>query len=180
MPKAYPLEVRLFAVEKKRMGYSWDRVAELVSQEFKIKPPNRRQMAVWLKDLTTREGIRNAFAEDARKKIEIAKAQTLTRVVEGLIPTLLAAKEYSGEEFEYSGWRWFFQAVESMLGRDKFQRFIDRYFKEPVPEFLPSATVKSEAAPPSTKPEEMRELTEATKLREEDSSERARSQASQR
>ena len=49
MPKMYPLEVRLFAVEKKRMGHSWDRVAELISQEFKIKPPSRRQMGIWLK-----------------------------------------------------------------------------------------------------------------------------------
>jgi len=145
MPKVYPLEVRLFAVEKKRMGHSWDRVAELISQEFKIKPPNRRQMAVWLKDLTMTEGLREAFAEDAKKKIEIAKGQALTRVVEGLIPTLLAAREYSGEEFEYSGWRWFFQAVEGVLGRDKFERFIGRYFKEPKVELSPPAAEKPEA-----------------------------------
>ena len=137
MPRVYPLEVRLFAVEKKKMGYTWDRVADLIREEFKIEPPNRRQMGVWLKKLSSGEGLERAFIEDAAKKAEVAKGQALTRVVEGLIPTLLAARDYSGEEFEYSGWRWFFQAVEEVLGRDKFERFTSRYFKEPKAEVQP-------------------------------------------
>ena len=49
MPKTYPVEVRLFVVDKKREGHSWDRIAELVKQEFKIEPPGRRQMSKWVK-----------------------------------------------------------------------------------------------------------------------------------
>jgi len=94
-------------------------------------------MGVWLKNLSFTEGLKRAFVEDAWKKAEIAKGQTLTRVVDSLIPTLLAARDYSGEEFEYSGWRWFFQAIEEVLGRDKFERFISRYFKEPKVEVQP-------------------------------------------
>ena len=138
MPKIYPLEVKLFAIEKKKQGHSWDRVAELISEEFKIRPPNRRQMGIWLKDLSITEGLKQAFVEDAKKKAEVAKEQTLRQVIDGLIPALLAAKsEYSSEEFEYSGWRWFFLAQEGILGRDKFERFISRYFKEPKVEVRP-------------------------------------------
>ena len=156
MPRVYPLEVRLFAVKKKKLGHSWDRVAELIREEFKIEPPNRRQMGVWLKNLSLTEGVERALVEDAGKKAEIAKAQALTRVVDGLIPTLLAARDYSGEEFEYSGWRWFFQAVEEVLGRDKFERFTSRYFKEPKAEVQPP----TEAHPPEER--ESKEKEEAT------------------
>ncbi len=145
MPKIYPLEVRLFAVERKKQGHSWDRVAELIRQEFKIQPPNRRQMGKWLKDLSVEENLKQAFSEEAKKKAEVAKGQALRQVIDGLIPTLLAAKGYTGEEFEYSGWKWFFQAVEEVLGRDKFERFVDRYLKEPKPGGeLPPPGMKSE------------------------------------
>jgi len=131
MPKIYPLEVKLFAVEKRRAGHSWDRVSELVSEEFKIQRPSRRQMSKWQKELSITEGLKQVFSEDVRKKAEVAKGETLRQVIDGLIPTLLAAREYTGEEFEYSGWRWFFQAVEGVLGRAKLKRFLDRYFNEP-------------------------------------------------
>ncbi len=148
MPKIYPLEVKLFTVEKRKAGHSWDRVSELVSEEFKIQRPSRRQMSKWQKELSITEGLKQAFSEDARKKAEVAKGETLRQVIDGLIPTLLAAKEYSGEEFEYSGWRWFFQAVEEVLGRTKLEQYLDRYFKE--------SKAKAELPPPNTKPKETR------------------------
>jgi hypothetical protein len=64
----------------------------------------------------------------------------------------LAAKEYTGEEFEYSGWRWFFQAVEEVLGREKFERFVARYFKE--------QKGGVEVLPPGMKTEEARDSTD--------------------
>ena len=49
MPKKYPVEVRLFAVQKKREGHSWDRVAEMVRQNFGLdSAPSRRQMTKWV------------------------------------------------------------------------------------------------------------------------------------
>ncbi len=153
MPKIYPLEVKLFTVEKRKAGHSWDRVSELVSEEFKIQRPSRRQMSKWQKELSITEGLKQAFSEDAKKKAEVAKGETLRQVIDGLIPTLLAAKEYTGEGFEYSGWRWFFQAVEEVLGRTKLEQYLDRYFKE--------SKAKAELPPPNTKPKETQELTEA-------------------
>ena len=49
MPKKYPVEVRLFAVQKKAEGHSWDRVAEMVRENFGLNPPpSRRQMTKWV------------------------------------------------------------------------------------------------------------------------------------
>ncbi len=149
MPKVYPLEVRLFAVEKKRQGHSWDKVADLIREEFKIQPPSRRQMGLWLKGLSLTESTQQPFLEDAKKKAEHAKVQALDQTVHGLLPCLLAARD-AGEDIEYSGWRWFFQVLERALGgRDKFNRFIKRYFQEPEVsnESLPTGT-QPEASPP--------------------------------
>ena len=49
MPKKYPVEVRLFALQKKKEGHTWNRVAEIVKQNFGLDPPpSERQMAKWL------------------------------------------------------------------------------------------------------------------------------------
>ncbi|MFC1911029.1 hypothetical protein ACFLXC_07155, partial [Chloroflexota bacterium] len=162
MPKVYPFEVRLFAVEKKRQGHSWDKIAELIREEFKIQSPNRRQMSVWLKDLSLTEGLQRAFSEDTKKKAELVKVQALDQTVHGLLPHLWAARD-AGEDIEYSGWRWFFQMVERVIGgRAKFMRFAERYFKEPEVsiETLPQG-IQPEASPSATElrgGEEFREV----------------------
>jgi len=155
MPKMYPLEVRLFAVEKKKQGNSWDKVAEVIRQEFQIQPPNRRQMGKWLKDLSITDGLKQAFSEDAKKKIELVKIQALDQTVHGLLSHLWAARD-AGEEIEYSGWRWFFQMLERALGgRAKFMRFVERYSQEPeVSIETLTQGMQPEAPPPGIKPEE--------------------------
>jgi hypothetical protein len=48
MPKTYPVEVRLFALQKKKEGHTWDKVAEMVKQNFGLDPPpSKRQMTKW-------------------------------------------------------------------------------------------------------------------------------------
>ncbi len=49
MPRKYPVEVRLFAVQKKKEGHTWERVAEMVRQNFGLDSvPSRRQMTKWV------------------------------------------------------------------------------------------------------------------------------------
>ena len=49
MPKKYPIEVRLFATQKRNEGRSWDEVGELIKQRFNIESaPSRRQMIKWV------------------------------------------------------------------------------------------------------------------------------------
>ena len=145
MPKKYAIEVRLFAVQRKAEGHSWDRVAEMVMQNFSLdQPPSRRQMTKWVKDLD-REAINRALMEKAKKIAETTKGPVLTRVAEGLLPSLWQAMD-AGEHIEYPGWRWFFSVVEATLGSIKFWRFIDRYRDERKgqPDLPPAAFVEIE------------------------------------
>jgi len=129
MPKMYPLEVRLFAIQKREQGHSWNRVAELIREEFKIQPPARRQMGKWMKDLSARDELKQALSEEATKKADAAKVEALAQVTNGLLPRLWMAKD-AGEDIEYSGWKWFFSIQESVLGSVKFRRFIKQYLEE--------------------------------------------------
>lgn len=49
MPKKYPIDVRLFVVQTRAQGHSWDKVSEMVCQKFELEhPPSQRQMSKWI------------------------------------------------------------------------------------------------------------------------------------
>ena len=49
MPRKYSVEVRLFAVQRRMEGHSWDRIAEMLKQNFNlVSAPSRRQMTKWV------------------------------------------------------------------------------------------------------------------------------------
>jgi len=85
MPRMFPVEVRLFVVEKKKEGHSWDRVIELVREQFKIDPPSRRQMVKWLKT-TDRPAINNALEQKAKKELDAKKGQAIAMAMDDLLP----------------------------------------------------------------------------------------------
>lgn len=125
----YSLEVKLFALEKRRDGSGWGEVRRSIRERFGIEPPTIRAMQRWEKQLATRKDLAHALSEDARKKAEVAKMQTLTQVAGGLLPHLWVAKD-AGEDIESAGWKWFFSIVENVLGSEKFKRFLSEYLAE--------------------------------------------------
>jgi hypothetical protein len=125
----YSLEVKLFALEKRRDSSGWEGVRQAIKERFDIEPPTVRAMQRWEKQLATREDLSKALTEDAKKKAEVAKTHTLTQVAGGLLPTLWVAKD-AGEDIESAGWKWFFSIVENVLGSEKFKRFLGAYLAE--------------------------------------------------
>ena len=138
MPRMFPVEIRLFVVEKRKKGHSWDRVAELVQQEFKIAPPSRRQMVKWLKT-TDRPAINHALEQKAKQELETRKGQAIAVAMDDLLPRLWKARD-AGEDIEYRGWSWFFGIQENVLGSKKFWQFLERYKNERQgqPEYPPT------------------------------------------
>ena len=125
----YNLEVKLFALEKRRDSSSWEGVRRAIKERFDIEPPTIRAMQRWEKQLATREDLSKALTEDAKKRAEVAKTQTLTQIAGGLLPTLWVAKD-AGEDIESAGWKWFFSILENVLGSEKFKRFLGAYLAE--------------------------------------------------
>ena len=111
MPKKYPVEVRLFAVQKKREGHSWDRVAEMVRQNFGLdSAPSRRQMTKWvaknsLPDVVMKE-INHRLPEYAPEWLSTQQDVLAKMIAEGM----------SGKDFGILTAKWMFSQMKAMLG----------------------------------------------------------------
>ena len=135
--RRYPLEVKMFVIEKRRAGSEWSQIKQGIRETFNMEPPTVRAMQRWDKELD-RGALSKALKAKAKKEAEATKEQTVAMLAQDLLPTLWKAVD-AGEELEYSGWSWFFRLVESSLGTKKFQSFIVRYLKEREgqPELVP-------------------------------------------
>ena len=116
MPKKYQVEVRLFAVQKKREGHSWDRVAEMVKQNFGLdSAPSRRQMTKWiaknsLPDVVMKE-INHRLPEYAPEWLSTQKDVLAGVIAEGM----------SGKDFGILTAKWMFSQMEALLGHQRLR-----------------------------------------------------------
>ena len=116
MPKKYQVEVRLFAVQKKREGHSWDRVAEMVKQNFGLdSAPSRRQMTKWI--------TKNSLPDVVMKEISHGLPKyapewlsTQQDVLAGVI-----AEGMSGKDFGILTAKWMFSQMEALLGPQRLR-----------------------------------------------------------
>ena len=126
--RRYPLEVKMFVIEKRRENNEWSQIKQGIREKFSMEPPTVRAMQRWDKELD-RAALSKALKERAKKEALAAREQTVTMLAQDLLPTLWKAVD-AGDELEYPGWSWFFRLVETSMGTDKFQKFIARYLKE--------------------------------------------------
>ncbi|MDD5509491.1 MAG: hypothetical protein PHI12_01575 [Dehalococcoidales bacterium] len=136
--RRFPIEVKVFVIEKRRDGKEWSEIKQAIRETFNMEPPTVRAMQRWDKELD-RAALSKALKERAKKDAQVAKEQTVTMLAQDLLPTLWKAVD-AGEELEYTGWNWFFRLVETSLGTQKFKSFMGRYLKEREgqPELMPA------------------------------------------
>ncbi len=125
MPKKYPVEVRLFAVQKRREGHSWDRVAEMVRQNFGLdSAPSRRQMTKWV--------AKNSLPDVVMKEIN----HRLPKYAPGWLSTqkdVLAgviAEGMSGKDFGILTAKWMFSQMEALLGPQRLRTAWAEFIEE--------------------------------------------------
>ena len=124
MPKKYPVEVRLFAVQKKREGHSWDRVAEMVRQNFGLdSAPSRRQMTKWI----TKNSLPDVVMKEINHRLPKNGQEWLSTQQDVL--TKVIAEGMSGKDFGILTAKWMFSQMEALLGpqrlRTAWTEFID-------------------------------------------------------
>lgn len=136
--RRYSLEVKLFALDRRRDSSGWGEIRRAIGEEFKIGPPTVRAMQRWEKEID-REAVNRALQQRAKKEIEASKGRAIAVAMEDLVPRLWRARD-AGEDIEYRGWGWFFSIQESVLGTEKFRRFIEKYHseREGQPEYPPT------------------------------------------
>ena len=111
MPKKYPIEVRLFATQKRNEGRSWEEVGELLKQQFNIESaPSRRQMIKWVN--------RPPTAADVVKEIDYRlpgyAPELLNNQRESL--TGIIAEGMKGKDFGIITAKWMFSEMKSLIG----------------------------------------------------------------
>lgn len=126
MPRKYPVEVRVFAVQKKKQGHSWDKVRELMRQEFKIEPPTARQMGKWLKT-TTADSIAHLVAKEIIRKQapgvqKFRKDLRESEAFEDLIVSHIMGGDLNALMMSYS-----MKILEDTMGTENFLRELRAY-----------------------------------------------------
>ena len=125
MPKKYQVEVRLFAVQKKREGHSWDRVAEMVRQNFTLdSAPSRRQMTKWvaknsLSDVLMKE-IGHGLPKYAPEWLS-TQQDVLSKVI---------AEGWAGKDFGILMAKWMLGQMKEVLGYDRVQAAWAEFIEE--------------------------------------------------
>jgi len=110
MPKKYPVEVRLFAVQKKRDGHSWDRVVEMLRQEFDLDPPpSRRQMTKWAKS-----SLPDMVMTEINHRLPEYASEWLSTHRDTLLPLL--AEVLRGKDFRILLAKMMFSQMKALFG----------------------------------------------------------------
>jgi len=111
MPKKYPVEVRLFAVQKKREGHSWDRVAEMVRQNFGLdSAPSRRQMTKWV----SKNSLPDVLMKEINHRLPKYAPEWLSTQQDVLAKVF--AEGMSGKDFGIVMAKWMFSQMKAILG----------------------------------------------------------------
>lgn len=125
MPKKYPVEVRLFAVQKKREGHSWDRVAEMVRQNFSLDPPpSRRQMTKWV----TRNSLPDVVMKEINHRLPKYAPEWLSTQQDVLAKVI--AEGMSGKDFGILTAKWMFSQMEVLLGPQRLRTAWAEFIEE--------------------------------------------------
>ena len=124
----YKTEVKLFALNERTEGKGWKIIRQRIQERFNVKPPTVRAMEKWGKNIN-RETITAELMKDAKEQMPKIEAAAQMQVAQNLLPVLFKAKE-AGQDMETAAWKWFFQWVETWLGRERFKALIEEYFAE--------------------------------------------------
>ncbi|MCL0065766.1 hypothetical protein M1N79_02635 [Dehalococcoidia bacterium] len=114
MPKKYPVEVRLFAVETRREGHSWEMVEEMVRTHFSLdSAPSRRQMAKWV----AKNSLPEVVMTEIRHRLPRYAPEWLSTQQGVLLKVIAEAAEgMKGKDFGIVMAKLMFSQMKAMLG----------------------------------------------------------------
>ncbi|MDP2918922.1 MAG: hypothetical protein Q8O43_01720 [Dehalococcoidia bacterium] len=111
MPKNYPIEVRVFAVQRKKEGHTWERVAEMVRQHFGLDSvPSRRQMSKWMAKTSVSDVVFDRVGRELPKDV--------TQMFTGQRDTMakIFAEMMTGKDSRILIMKWMFSQMKAEFG----------------------------------------------------------------
>src|SRR3990172_13337775 len=122
MPRSYPLEVKVFAVQQRMAGHPWGEVRELVRQQFGIpRLPGRRQMRLWQKELES-SPLPDAIQTEVKRQWPGAEQQAREQV-DRVMPEMLSAT-LRGEDVVVFVGKLVLGWLEKEAGPSRFMRIL--------------------------------------------------------
>ena len=114
MPKNYPVEVRVFAVQKKKEGHTWERVAEMVRQNFGLDSvPSRRKMTKWMAKTSVSDLVLARVGRD----LPNYATQMLTQQHDAMAK--IVADVMSGKDFGIVIMKWMLSQMKANFGAQR-------------------------------------------------------------
>ncbi len=111
MPKKYPVEVRLFAIQKRSEGHTWERVAEMVRQNFGLDSvPSRRQMTKWVAKTSVSDVVLDRVGRELPKDVMqmfTAQRDTMAKIF---------AEMMTGKDSRILIMKWMFSQMKAEFG----------------------------------------------------------------
>ena len=115
MPKKYPVEVRLFAIQKKSEGHTWERVAEMVRQNFGLDSvPSRRQMTKWV---ANKMSVSDIVLDRVGRGLPNYTTQFLTGQQDAM--TRIVTDAMSGKDFGILIMKWMLSQMKATFGAQR-------------------------------------------------------------
>lgn len=149
MPKKYPVDVRLFVVQARAQGHSWDKISEMVTQTFSLnRCPSQRQMSKWV--------FKGSVPEDAMGEIKRrlpAFASDWINIQQDNVGKAIS-ESIAGTEPREVWARWIYSQLKWVLGYDAMKAAWVKFAEEE--ERLANSTIQK-TAPPFTQQEERRQ-----------------------
>ena len=114
MPKNYPIEIRMFAVQRKKEGYTWERVAEMVRQNFgPDSVPSRRQMTKWMANTSVSDFVLARVGRELPKdaaQMFIGQRNTMAKIF---------AEMMTGKDSRILIMKWMFSQMKAEFGTQR-------------------------------------------------------------
>jgi len=127
MPKNYPIEVRVFAVQRKKEGHTWERVAEMVRQNFGLDSvPSRRQMTKWIANTSMSDFVLARVGRD----LPNYATQMLTGQHDAMAK--IVADVMSGKDFGVVIMKWMLSQMKTTFGAQRLTAALAELTEEEV------------------------------------------------
>lgn len=116
MPKEYASQVKLFALQKKREGHTWEEVRELIKQKFALNlVPSRRQMTKWVSNTS----VPGLVIDRVGRGLPDYITQMLSQQQDAFAKIITEAM--GGKDFNVLILKWMLSQMEGEFGTEKLR-----------------------------------------------------------
>jgi hypothetical protein len=129
--RKYGLTIQSYVIEQRKQGKPWKDLQQEVGDKFGTKPPTIRAMQKWVQRGLDHAQIDKMLMEEAKKKLPQATAFTQAYFSEVMLPNIWRSQAL-GADLEQTMWMLLLSAMETAIGSDKFERFINEYMNRRI------------------------------------------------